>query len=95
MKAVARNKGPFVNGLFYPLVKDKEYEVVTFSKFVKESSGNYGKWVDYMDDIIPKEPKFYIKIINNGNEEDYWNDYFYSTDELRDKKIEDLLVKSE
>ena len=41
---------------------------------------------------IPKEAKFLIVVLNNKNESwIFWNDYFLSTEEMRDGKIDTLL----
>jgi hypothetical protein len=91
MKVVSNGKSVFMS--FNSLVKDKEYDVVTFYKFEDDDYRTIsGDFIEFMCDVIPKEAEFYIKIINNNKEEMHWNDYFYSTEELRDKKIETILV---
>ena len=89
MKVIARSKGPKYKNFepYETLEIGKEYEVFCFSLH----DGN--RWNDIYDVdnfIIPKEPKFYIDILVNGEKKTFWNDYFYSTEELRKLKLEKL-----
>ncbi len=92
MKVIARNNGP-LNDLRIRegLIEGKEYDVVRWS--YQDHNIKPGYWVTRTDDFInPKEPRFFIKVINeNGVEHDYWNDYFLSSEEVRDMKLEELL----
>jgi hypothetical protein len=46
--------------------------------------------------FIPKEPEFFINIIDNKGKGLYtWNDYFFSTEELREIKLKLLLSVKE
>lgn len=92
MKVIARNNGPFYqdfkgNKERRGLIEGKAYDVVEWSVH------NGGKWVAQSGDFInPKEAKFFIKVINeDGIAHDYWNDYFLSSKEMRDYKIEKIL----
>ena len=50
-------------------------------------------WIRRTDDFInPKKASFFIKVINeNGEAADFWNDYFLSSEEMRDIKIDKIL----
>jgi hypothetical protein len=92
MIVIARNNGPFYekfDGLKERrgIIENKEYNVISWAY------NQNGEWFIETDDFINiKEPKFYIRIINeDGFEHDYWNDYFLSNEEIRDIKIENLL----
>jgi hypothetical protein len=64
------------------LVPGHLYEVVAVSYFDIELVEFVKK-----DELLfnPREAKFFIKIkLDNGMTGDYWNDYFLSTDEVRD-----------
>ena len=87
MIVIARNNGPFYA---YPdgvkrhgLITGKEYQVIEWAYRFPQH------WVTRTDDFInPKEAKLYIKVINeDGVAHDYWNDYFLSTEEVRELKI--------
>ena len=93
MKVIARNNGPIFKKWDGSeerrgLKKGKIYDVIHWS-YQKP----LGVWIFETKDFInPREPKFFIKVVNeNGNEAVYWNDYFFSGEEIRDVKISKLL----
>lgn len=79
MIVVARNNR---KGIF----EGKEYEVICYYK--------PGSWIQEYDDFInPMEAKFYIVITDeDGCKSSYWNDYFLSTEEMREFKLKDLVI---
>ena len=93
MKVIARNDGPqIINGVHQvgslkALKTGKEYDVIEWS--YQDRPGN---WINRTDNFInPKDPKFYIKVINEqGRKANYWNDYFLSNEEIRNEKLEKL-----
>jgi hypothetical protein len=93
MIVIARNNGPkYLNGYLYnPLLKGKEYEVIYWS--IPEWLNN-GKCIDQLDDFInPKEAKFFIVVKDEfGKESSFWNDYFLSTEEMREYKLNKILT---
>jgi hypothetical protein len=70
------------------LIQGKSYQVISYSK--QED----GIWYSLTGEFInPKEARFFIKVVNEeGIEADYWNDYFLSTEEMREIKIDKLLL---
>jgi len=90
---IARNDGPkgSTNG---KLVPGHKYEVLYISY-----SGSQDRLP--MPDVNPKESKFFIRIkddtsINSCSvwftgEHDYWNDYFLSTEEMRELNLNEIL----
>jgi len=82
---VARNEGPGLNHPgFGKLTPGKSYEVICRSTSVQFESIelNYN----------PKKPEFYIDIIDDrGIKHSVWNDYFYSTIEMRQMKLKRIL----
>lgn len=91
IKLIARTDGPVYNGVIGSgaLTTGKEYEPIHISYQEEHSlcTWKYEKTLNYN----PREPKFYIKVINDkGREADYWNDYFLSTEEMRDLKLNKL-----
>jgi len=45
-----------------------------------------------MPDINPYNPKFYIIVIDDyGDSHSLWNDYFYSTEEMRELELDKIL----
>lgn len=92
MIVVARN-----NGLSYDsierggLKEGKVYDVIQWS--YQDHTISPGHWINRNDDFLnPKEPKFFIKVINEyGEESEYWNDYSLSSEEMRDIKIDKIL----
>lgn len=90
MKVIARNNGPFVEvgniKIRQGLLQGREYEVIEWS-YSKNS-----QWVKRTDDFInPREAKFFIKVINAyGQPASFWNNYFLSTEEVRDLKLVEL-----
>jgi hypothetical protein len=94
MKVIARNNGPWSpdkNGsLRKGLIEGKTYDVIKWS--YQDHNISPGYWINRTDDFLnPREAKFYIKVINeDGIEHDYWNDYFLSSAEMRDYKLEQL-----
>ena len=91
MIVVARNNGPFYeefNGnRRRGLIEGKTYDVVEWA------AHNGTKWITQSGDFInPKEPMFFVKVLNeDGILHDYWNDYFLSSKEMRDIKIDNIL----
>jgi hypothetical protein len=94
MILIARNNGPtpweFINDESYKpsdLIQGKEYKVVSWHY------NDNGNWVTRVDDFInPGKAKFYVTVVNeHGVEADYWNDYFLSTEEVRQISIDKLL----
>jgi hypothetical protein len=88
MIVVARNNGPLYFGRRMGLLEGKEYKVISWS--YQKPLGN---WIRRTDDFInPKKASFFIKVINeNGEAADFWNDYFLSSEEMRDIKIDKIL----
>lgn len=92
MIVIARNNGP-IYGKWdgsrerSGLIEGKVYEVVEWSLY------DGVKWVIQSGDFInPKVPKFFVKVVNeDGILHDYWNDYFLSSQEMRDYKIDNIL----
>lgn len=85
---IARSEGPKYNGSKIGcLTPGKKYEVLHMSY-----QNQPGYWVDEELIYNPRNPKFYIRIKedDNGRPHDIWNDYFLSTEEMRDIKIEEL-----
>lgn len=90
---IARNEGPkgSTNG---KLIKGHRYEVVSISY-----AGDQVKHP--MPDINPRKPKFFIRIKDDTGinawsmwftgEHDYWNDYFLSTEEMRELNLNEIL----
>lgn len=71
------------------LTPGKEYKVVGI-----DNEFNLPIRCKYKEEnfYIPKEAKFLIVVLNNKNESwIFWNDYFLSTEEMRDGKIDTLL----
>lgn len=92
MIVVARNNGPFYedfngNRRRSGLIEGKAYDVVEWVVH------NDTKWITQSGDFInPKEPMFFVKVLNeDGILHDYWNDYFLSSKEMRDIKIDNIL----
>lgn len=45
----------------------------------------------YVYFLNPKKPSFWVRVINeDGIQHDYWNDYFLSTEEMREYKLEEI-----
>ena len=90
MIVIARNNGPIYKGSEERrgLKEGKYYDVIQWSY-----QNTLGVWITETKDFInPKEPKFYVKVINeDGISHDYWNDYFLSSKEMRDYKIDNIL----
>lgn len=93
MIVIARNNGPFYedfkgNKERRGLIEGKAYDVIRWSY-----QDDSGYWVIKTDNFSnPKEAKFFIKVINeDGIAFDYWNDYFLSSEEMRDYRIDDIL----
>lgn len=94
---IARNEGPITKE-YVPnnskLVKGHKYEVLFISY-----PGDQVKHP--MPDINPREPKFYIRVKDDTDtnawsmwftgEHDYWNDYFLSTEEMRELNLNEIL----
>lgn len=93
MIVIARNNGPWYNDI---LGKDRKdlLEGNSYTVIERSYRNNRGHWVVKTGNFInPRESKFFIRVINeNGFVNDYWNDYFLSTDEMRDIKLEELGV---
>ena len=91
MKVISRTNGPkFINGtLGKDLKAGKSYDVISWSY-----PNSSGYWITSTDDFInTNDPKFYVKVINEyGIESVYWNDYFLSTEEIREFKLTELGV---
>jgi hypothetical protein len=96
MKVIARNNGPYSENYDGSksrkgLIKGKSYDVIEWA-YRNQNGHSFIKRTD--DFINPKEYKFYIKVINeDGIPHDYWNDYFLSSQELRDAKIDEILLE--
>lgn len=89
MIVIARNNGPYRRNVGRAgLLKGKSYKVISWSYH-----SPMGTWQENTQERdIPKSTQFMIRIINeDGREADYWNDYFLSTEEIRDLKIEQLI----
>lgn len=99
MKVIARNNGPYYDTgtVRHPakerrgLLEGKVYDVIEWS--YQDHNIRPGHWVNRTDDFInPKEPRFWIKVINeDGVKHTYWNDYFLSSEEVRCIKLEEIL----
>lgn len=89
MKVIARNNGPiYKDGIRRGLREGKEYEVISYSERVNDRRKDC-----YGDFYNPSGYKFYIRVVNEfGTAHDYWNDYFLSTEEIRDIKIDNILT---
>lgn len=89
MILIARNNGPkFEDGERRGLIQGKSYQMVSW-----RTQEDANSWSDSTGEFInPKEPRFFIKVVNEeGRVADYWNDYFLSTEEMREMKIKELL----
>lgn len=94
MIVIARNNGPFaINSNGGPferkgLKEGKAYEVIQWSYQIPT-----GAWITKTKDFLnPRDYRFFIRVINEyGIEHDYWNDYFLSSKEIRDIKIDNIL----
>ena len=100
MIVVARNNGPLCDNYDghkerTGLLEGKEYNVISWAynngrRFTETDIDSGLKGVGYFANI--KEPRFFIKVINEyGIEHDYWNDYFLSSEEFRDMKLNQIL----
>lgn len=96
MIVIARNSGPFYedfkgNKERRGLIEGKVYDVIQWA--YQDHSISPGHWVTRTDNFSnPKEAKFFIKVINeDGIAHDYWNDYFLSSEEMRDYRIDNIL----
>ena len=104
MIVVARNNGPLYDNYDghkerSGLLEGREYKVISWSYNKSNHNGRIFTETDidsglkgsgYFANI--KEPRFFITVINeDGIEHDYWNDYFLSSEELRDIKIDKIL----
>lgn len=96
MKVIARTYD-FDRLSLINLKEGKVYDVISYQERIATSYNPRfpnvpGTSIRTDDFINPKEPRFFIKVINeNGIEHDYWNDYFLSSEEVRDMKLEELL----
>jgi hypothetical protein len=89
---IARNEGP-VGATNSKLIQGHKYEVL----YISYPSSKERHKLTYN----PREPKFFIIVkddtgINSWSiwhtgEQTYWNDYFLSTEEMREMKLETLL----
>lgn len=71
------------------LISGKEYDVI---KCLYKDSQSYNFWKGDDNFFNPDQPSFFIRVINeNGEEYDYWNDYFLSTSEIRDIKLSNII----
>lgn len=94
MKVIAVNNGPL--HLNYDgskerrgLIKGKEYDVISWS--YQKPTGHWVKRTDTDNFVNPEKPSFFIKVINeDGQEHEYWNDYFLSTEEMREIQLNEL-----
>ena len=93
MKVIAKNDGPIFqkwDGTTerQGLKEGKEYDVIEWAY-----QDEPGHWVVRTDGFLnPKEPKLFIKVVNEfGRQADYWNDYFLSSEEMREIKLMSLL----
>ncbi len=89
MILIARNNGPYYEGIGrMGLLEGKKYRVISWSYQMP-----LGNWIRRTDDFInPEKASFFIKVINEeGKEADFWNDYFLSSEEMRDIKIDKIL----
>jgi hypothetical protein len=96
MIVIARNDGPFHvkwDGTKERkgLREGKEYQVISWS--YQDHSIQPGHWVVRTEYFMnPKNPEFFIRVINeDGIEADFWNDYFLSSEEIRDIKLKEVL----
>lgn len=89
MIVIAKNNGPFRRNVGRAgLLKGKSYKVISWSY-----RSPMGTWQDNTHERdIPESAQFFVRIINeDGREADYWNDYFLSTNEMRELKLEQLI----
>ena len=85
---ISRGEGPKYNGSKIGcLTPNKSYEVLYISYQTYS-----GIWKKDIFQYNPKNTSFYIKIKedDNGNAHSIWNDYFLSTEESRELKINKL-----
>lgn len=68
------------------LIPGKEYEATGFGLGYW-----YHRYTSNQNFTIPKEYKFMIDIITYGSKHSFRNDYFLSTEEMRDLKINKLI----
>jgi hypothetical protein len=95
MKVIARNNGPYhekwVNGNMikkrHGLKKGKIYDVI--ERTYQDESGI---WIVKKNEFLnPSQPKFYIRVIDEYKRQGtYWNDYFLSSDEVRQYKLNEI-----
>ena len=96
MKVISRSRGPDFNGLhIYHMAEGKMYNIISYSIH----NDITGKWIIHELEtneiiFIPKKPKFYIDVmLDNGQIGTFWNDWFYSTNEMRKMKMKQLKEK--
>ena len=92
MKVIARNNGLILqkwDGTTerQGLKEGKVYDVIEWSY-----QDEPGHWVVRTDNFLnPKESKLFIKVLNEfGRQTNYWNDYFLSSEEIRERKLKEL-----
>lgn len=86
--AIAGTEGPFDDDRYNGcLTIDKSYEIIKICNI----KTNYQGVID--GSFNPDDTSFYIRVIDDrGVIHDIWNDYFYSTAELREIKLNNLLT---
>lgn len=93
MKVIARNEGPTYNGSTLGcLSPGKEYKVISveFPNTINERQ-YHQVYINGELKYNPKECKFYIKVIDDNNRSHYiYNDYFLSTEEVREMNLNKL-----
>lgn len=91
---IARTVGPKYNGSTKGcLTIGKSYEVISIS-YQKKNNLGYYDWVVEEFKYNPSRPIFYLSIRedDNGRTHSIWNDYFYSTEMLRELTINEILM---
>lgn len=87
-KVIAKSEGPKYNGEWQGcLTIGKEYKVLSVHHYSVESG-----WIVERFSFNPKETKFYLEVVDDrGRVHSIWNDHFYPTEEVREKKLNLLL----
>lgn len=95
MNVIARKTGPkYTNGI-EGIILGKEYEIVSYNKH------NGHQWESfYLKEnesiIIPMKPILLIQVRDErGVVSSFWNDYFFSSEEMRDQKLNKLLDENQ
>ena len=95
MKVIAKNNGPIFEKWDgtrerQGLKEGKVYDIIEWA--YQDEPGHWVVRTDTDNFLNPKETKFFIKVVNEfGKQADYWNDYFLSSEEMRERKLNRLL----